>query len=41
MLLNNNPKFNAFKENVKAKIRPGKKTAVAAVADDVTEKEAD
>lgn len=39
MLLNNNPKFNAFKENLKEKIRPGKKSK--AVAETTEEKEAD
>ena len=35
MLLNNNPKFNALKESLKEKIRPGKKGKA------VTEKEAE
>ncbi|MDE6747190.1 MAG: branched-chain amino acid ABC transporter permease, partial [Oscillospiraceae bacterium] len=37
MLLNNNPKFNTFKENIKAKLRPGKKSA----AENAAEKEAE
>lgn len=43
MLLNNNPKFTAFKEKMKEKLRPGKKSAAESVnaAETAAEKEAE